>query len=490
RSGARKSMPGMMDTVLNLGLNDEIVAGLARKTQNERSAWDSYRRFVQMYGEVVLGLKPQNKEDEDPFELIISKLKKEKGVKLDTELTAEDLKELVKRFKAAILTHTGNDFPTDPWDQLWGAILSVFNSWMNNRAKTYRMLNGIPEEWGTAVNVQAMVFGNTGDDSATGVAFTRDPASGENRFMGEYLINAQGEDVVAGTRTPQQVNIEGSRRWAILANVTEAERKAKYPSLEEVMPEVYRQLDEIRLNLENHYRDMQDLEFTIEEGKLWILQTRDGKRTGAAMVRIAMEMLREGMIDERTAISRIDAPKLDELLHPIFDKEALENAQLLTQGLPASPGAATGQIVFFAETAAEWAEQGKKVILTRQETSPEDIQGMNAAQGILTTHGGMTSHAAVVARGMGTCCVSGAGTLHIDYQAKTVTIEGMDLTLKEGDWISLNGTTGYVYAGKVATLSPEISGDLDELLKLSRKYAKMNVWANADTPADARLARK
>jgi pyruvate,orthophosphate dikinase len=490
RSGARMSMPGMMDTVLNLGLNDEIVEGFARKTNNKRAAWDSYRRLIQMYGSVVMGLKPLNKEDEDPFELIISRLKKEKGVKLDTDLTAEDLVELVKRFKAAVYEQTGNHFPTDPWDQLWGSILSVFDSWMNNRAKTYRMLNGIPEEWGTAVNVQAMVFGNNGNNSATGVAFTRDPASGENRFMGEYLINAQGEDVVAGVRTPQQINIEGSQRWAKLAGVSEEDRKENYPSLEEVMPKIYGELDAIRLKLEEHYRDMQDLEFTIEDGKLWILQTRDGKRTGAAMVRIAMEMLREGMIDERKAISRISAPKLDELLHPVFDKEALKNAQQITQGLPASPGAATGQIVFFAETAAEWAEQGKTVILARQETSPEDIQGMNAAKGILTTHGGMTSHAAVVARGMGTCCVSGAGNLHIDYQARTITIEGLDLVLREGDWISLNGTTGYVYAGKVPTLNPEISGDLDELLKLARKYANLNVWANADTPADARLARK
>jgi pyruvate,orthophosphate dikinase len=408
-------------------------------------------------------------------------------VKLDTELSTEDLQELVKRFSAAILKETGQAFPTDPWDQLWGAITAVFDSWMNNRAKAYRRINGIPEGWGTAVNVQAMVFGNTGNDSATGVAFTRDPATGQNRFMGEYLINAQGEDVVAGTRTPQEINIEGSLRWAKLAGVSEEDRKANYPSLEEIMPPIYEELDSYRLKLENHYAEMQDLEFTIQEGKLWILQTRTGKRTGAAMVKIAMDMLREGMIDEKEALKRIDPAKLDELLHPIFDKQKEAQADRLASGLPASPGAATGQIVFFAEDATEWTNQGKSVILVRQETSPEDIQGMDDAKGILTTQGGMTSHAAVVARGMGKCCVSGAGTMHVDYKKRTLSTDTQ--TLKEGDWISINGTNGYVYAGQIPTQEADLSGDLGELITLAEKYSRMGVWANADTPKDAQVAR-
>ncbi|MBK9291168.1 MAG: pyruvate, phosphate dikinase [Bacteroidetes bacterium] len=487
RSGSRASMPGMMDTVLNLGLNDQAVEGLARKTGNERFAWDSYRRFVQMYGDVVLGMKPKSKEDHDPFEEIIDHIKEEKGVKLDTELTTDDLKELVHRFKTAVKEATGKDFPADPWEQLWGAIIAVFNSWMNERAIVYRQLNNIPEEWGTAVNVQAMVFGNMGENSGTGVAFTRDSSTGENIFNGEYLINAQGEDVVAGIRTPQEITLEGSRRWAALQNISEEERKAKYPSLEEVMPEVYKELDDLQQKLENHYRDMQDLEFTIQEGKLWILQTRNGKRTGAAMVRIAIEMLEEGMITKNEALLRVEPNRLDELLHPVFDKAALAKAKVLAKGLPASPGAATGQIVFHADEAETWAAQGKKVVLVRIETSPEDLKGMNVAEGILTARGGMTSHAAVVARGMGKCCVSGAGTIKIDYKNRTVTMG--DKTFKEGDFISLNGSTGEVYEGRIETKEPELSGYFGKLMELADKKSRMYVRTNADTPHDARVAR-
>ncbi|HRF40103.1 MAG TPA: PEP/pyruvate-binding domain-containing protein, partial [Saprospiraceae bacterium] len=398
RSGARASMPGMMDTILNLGLNDEAVKGLALKSGNERFAWDSYRRFVQMYGDVVMGLKPESKQEEDPFEVIIHHIKKERGVELDTDLTADDLKELVRRFKALILEKLGREFPDDPWEQLWGSVMAVFKSWTNDRAEVYRSLHGIPESWGTAVNVQAMVFGNMGDNSATGVAFTRDAGTGEDLFNGEFLVNAQGEDVVAGIRTPQQITLEGSRRWAVLAKVSEEDRKAKYPSLEELMPDAFRLLMEAETTLENHYSDMQDLEFTIQDGKLWMLQTRNGKRTGAAAVKIAMDMLRQGMIDERTAVLRVDPVRLDDLLHPVFDLKALKAGKVIARGLPASPGAATGQIVFFADEAEEWAHQGKAVILVRTETSPEDLRGMNAAKGILTARGGMTSHAAVVAR--------------------------------------------------------------------------------------------
>ncbi len=487
RSGSRASMPGMMDTVLNLGLNDLAVEGLARKTGNERFAWDSYRRFVQMFGDVVLGMKPKSKEDHDPFEEIIDHMKEEKGVRLDTELTTEDLKELVHRFKAAVKEVTGKDFPADPWEQLWGAIMAVFNSWMNERAIYYRQLNNIPEEWGTAVNVQAMVFGNMGDNSGTGVAFTRDSSTGEDIFNGEYLINAQGEDVVAGIRTPQEITLEGSYRWAALQNISEEERREKYPSLEEVMPEVYRELDELQQKLENHYRDMQDLEFTIQEGKLWILQTRNGKRTGASMVRIAMEMLEQGMISKNEALLRVEPNRLDELLHPVFDKAALAKAKVLAKGLPASPGAATGQIVFHADEAEAWAAQGKKVVLVRIETSPEDLKGMNVAQGILTARGGMTSHAAVVARGMGKCCVSGAGTIKIDYKNRTVTMS--DITFNEGDFISLNGSTGEVYEGRIETREPELSGDFGKLMELADKKSRMYVRTNADTPHDARVAR-
>ena len=480
RSGARASMPGMMDTILNLGLNDEVVEGLSRKTGRPRFAWDSYRRFVQMYGDVVLGMKPVNKEDIDPFEEIIEKVKEEKGVKLDNELEVEDLKELVKRFKVAVKEQTGQDFPTCAYEQLWGAICAVFRSWMNERAILYRKMEGIPAEWGTAVSVQAMVFGNMGDTSATGVCFSRDAGNGEDLFNGEYLINAQGEDVVAGIRTPQQITKIGSQRWAERAGISEEERVAKYPSMEEAMPEIYKELDALQTKLENHYRDMQDMEFTVQEGKLWFLQTRNGKRTGAAMVKIAMDLLRQGMIDEKTALERCEPNKLDELLHPVFDKKALKEAKVLTRGLPASPGAATGQIVFFADDAAKWAADGKKVVMVRIETSPEDLAGMAVAEGILTARGGMTSHAAVVARGMGKCCVSGAGAINVDYKTRTVEIEG--ITLKEGDFISLNGTTGEVYKGKVETKAAEVSGDFAALMDLCNKYTKLNVRTNTDTP--------
>ena len=488
RSGARASMPGMMDTILNLGLNDEVVEGLARKTQNDRFAWDSYRRFVQMYGDVVLGMKPTNKDDIDPFEAIIEDVKHAKGVKLDNELDVDDLRELVKRFKAAVKERTGQDFPTNAYEQLWGAICAVFNSWMNERAILYRKMEGIPDEWGTAVNVQAMVFGNMGDTSATGVCFSRDAATGEDLFNGEYLINAQGEDVVAGIRTPQQITKIGSQRWAQLQGISEEERVAKYPSMEEAMPEIYKQLDELQTKLENHYHDMQDMEFTVQEGKLWFLQTRNGKRTGAAMVRIAMEMLEQGLIDEKTAIQRCEPNKLDELLHPVFDKEELRNAKVLTRGLPASPGAACGQIVFFADDAAKWRADGHRIIMVRIETSPEDLAGMTVAEGILTARGGMTSHAAVVARGMGKCCVSGAGAINVDYKARTVEIDGV--VLKEGDYISLNGSTGEVYQGEVPTKAAEVSGNFAKLMDLCSKYTRLQVRTNADTPHDAEVARK
>ena len=487
RSGARASMPGMMDTILNLGLNDQVVEGLSLKTNNPRFAWDSYRRFIQMYGDVVLGMKPSSKEDIDPFEAIIERVKKAKGIKLDNELEVEDLKILVTRFKAAVKEQTGQDFPTSAYEQLWGAICAVFNSWMNERAILYRKMEGIPDEWGTAVSVQAMVFGNMGDTSATGVCFSRDAATGENLFNGEYLINAQGEDVVAGIRTPQQITKIGSARWAERAGIQEDERAAKYPSMEEAMPEIYKQLNEIQEKLEEHYRDMQDMEFTVQEGKLWFLQTRNGKRTGAAMVKIAIDLLHQGMIDEKTTLLRIEPNKLDELLHPVFDKRAEKQAKTWVKGLPASPGAATGQIVFFAEDAAKWHADGKKVVMVRIETSPEDLAGMAVAEGILTARGGMTSHAAVVARGMGKCCVSGAGALNIDYKKKTVDVDG--IALKEGDFISINGTTGEVYVGKVETKAAELSGDFAELMSLADKYAKLQVRTNADTPHDAAIAR-
>lgn len=488
RSGARASMPGMMDTILNLGLNDEVVEGLSKKTGNPRFAYDAYRRFVQMYGDVVLGMKPVNKDDVDPFEAIIDDVKKAKGVQLDNELEVDDLKELVKRFKVAIVEQTGKEFPTDPMEQLWGAICAVFDSWMNERAILYRKMEGIPAEWGTAVTVMAMVFGNMGNTSATGVCFSRDAATGEDLFNGEWLVNAQGEDVVAGIRTPQQITLEGSRRWAELQGISEEKRKAEYPSMEEAMPEIYHQLDAIQTKLEEHYHDMQDMEFTVQEGKLWFLQTRNGKRTGAAMVKIAMDLLRQGMIDEKTAIERCEPQKLDELLHPVFSKEALAKAKELTRGLPASPGAACGQIVFFADDAAKWHEDGHKVVMVRIETSPEDLAGMAVAEGILTARGGMTSHAAVVARGMGKCCVSGAGSINVDYKARTVEIDGV--VLHEGDYISLNGTNGRVYQGEIKTQAAELSGDFAALMDLCAKYTRLQVRTNADTPHDAEVARK
>ena len=487
RSGARASMPGMMDTILNLGLNDEVAAGLVEKTGNPHFVYDSYRRFVQMYGDVVLGMKPVNKEDMDPFEAIIEEVKEIRGVKLDKDLTVDELKLLVARFKTAIKDQTGHDFPTNPVEQLWGAICAVFRSWMNERAILYRKMEGIPDEWGTAVTVQSMVFGNMGETSATGVCFSRDAATGENLFNGEYLVNAQGEDVVAGIRTPQQITLEGSRRWAALQGISEEERASKYPSMEEAMPEIYKELDAIQTKLENHYRDMQDMEFTVQEGKLWFLQTRNGKRTGTAMVKIAMDLVKEGLIDEKTAIKRCEPQKLDELLHPVFDSKALKAAKVITQGLPASPGAACGQIVFHADDAQEWAKDGHKVVMVRIETSPEDLAGMSAAEGILTARGGMTSHAAVVARGMGKCCVSGAGAIVVDYKAKTLTVEGV--TYKEGDYISLNGSTGQVYAGQIPTKAAELSGDFKELMDLCDKYTHLQVRTNADTPHDAQVAR-
>ena len=487
RSGSRASMPGMMDTILNLGLNEEAVIGLANKSGNERFAWDSYRRFIQMYGDVVMGLKPESKEDHDPFEVIIDEVKEKKGVELDTDLSADDLKELVRQFKAVIRSRLGREFPDDPWEQLWGSVMAVFQSWNNDRAKLYRSMNDIPDAWGTAVNIQSMVFGNLGDNSGTGVAFTRDAGSGEDLFNGEFLINAQGEDVVAGIRTPQQVTLEGSRRWAELAQVSEADRASKFPSLEELMPPMYEQLLGTQTTLENHYKDMQDIEFTIQEGKLWLLQTRSGKRAGAAMVRIAMEMLEQGLIDEKAALMRVTPDRLNELLHPVFDGQAIAKAEVIAQGLPASPGAATGQIVFFADEAEEWVNKGKDVILVRQETSPEDLRGMAAAKGILTARGGMTSHAAVVARGMGKCCVSGAGAVRVDPRARTMTVNGK--VYNEGDWLSLDGTTGRVYAGQVPTRDAELSGDFGTLMELADRYKRLTIRANADSPADARAAR-
>ena len=488
RSGARASMPGMMDTILNLGLNDKVVEGLVKKTGNERFAYDSYRRFVQMYGDVVLGMKPVNKEDIDPFEAIIEKVKAQRGIVLDNEMSVDELKQLVKLFKTAIKEQTGADFPENPVDQLWGAICAVFDSWMNERAILYRKMEGIPQEWGTAVTVMAMVFGNMGNTSATGVCFSRDAATGENIFNGEYLVNAQGEDVVAGIRTPQQITREGSLRWAKQQCISEEIRATKFPSMEEAMPEIFAQLNELQDKLEKHYHDMQDMEFTVQEGKLWFLQTRNGKRTGTAMVKIAMDLLHEGMIDEKTAIKRCEPNKLDELLHPVFDKEALKQAHVLTRGLPASPGAACGQIVFFADDAAKWSDEGYKVVMVRIETSPEDLAGMSAAEGILTARGGMTSHAAVVARGMGKCCVSGAGAIMIDYKARTVEIDGV--VLHEGDYLSINGSTGEVYQGEVKTKPAEVSGNFAELMSLCDKYTRMVVRTNADTPHDAEVAKK
>jgi pyruvate,orthophosphate dikinase len=467
RSGARASMPGMMDTVLNLGLNDETVKGLAAMSGNPRFAYDSYRRFIQMYSDVVLGVEHYN------FEEILEIQKEELGVLLDTELDADALKSLVAAYKARVEDELGKPFPQDPKEQLWGAIGAVFGSWMTPRAVTYRRLHDIPKEWGTAVSVQAMVFGNMGDDCATGVAFTRDPSTGENTFFGEYLVNAQGEDVVAGTRTPQHLTVVGKQ-----ANGSDL------PAMEEVMPEVFGQLDDIRSKLEAHYRDMQDIEFTVQKGKLWMLQTRNGKRTTQAALRIAVEMADSGVIDRPTAVSRIEPNALDQLLHPTLDPAA--ERQVIAKGLPASPGAASGKAVFTADEAEAEAAKGERVVLVRTETSPEDIHGMHAAQGILTTRGGMTSHAAVVARGMGRPCVAGAGDLRVDAKTHAMTVGGR--VVGNGDWITIDGGTGEVMLGQVPTVQPELSDDFSRLMGWADELRKLGVRANADTPEDARTS--
>ncbi len=474
RSGARISMPGMMDTVLNLGLNDETVKGLAKASGDERFAYDSYRRFLQMYSDVVLGVKHEN------FEHALTALKDAKGYKSDTDLTVDDLKELIAEYKK-IGEKFGKPVPQDPKEQLWGGIGAVFMSWMVDRAIYYRKLNDIPEDWGTAVNVQTMVFGNAGDDSATGVCFSRDPSTGKNAFYGEFLIKAQGEDVVAGIRTPQQISKEGKK-----------ERGSDLPCMEEAMPELYKQLCDIRETLEKHYHDMQDMEFTIQNGKLYMLQTRNGKRTAAAAVKMAVDMVNEGLIDKKTALMRVEPKQLDDLLHPTLDpkakKEAIKDGRLLTQALNASPGAAVGQVVFSADDAEKWAEEGKKVVLVRVETSPEDIHGMHSSQGILTARGGMTSHAAVVARGMGTPAVCGAHEVKVDYAAKKMTIKGVEI--KEGDVITLDGTTGEVINGAVALKDAELTGDFGVFMGWADEVRKLQVRTNADTPHDAQVARK
>ncbi|ABQ27824.1 pyruvate, phosphate dikinase [Geotalea uraniireducens] len=467
RSGARASMPGMMDTILNLGLNDTTVQGIIEQSRDDRFAYDAYRRFVQMYSDVVMGM------NKDELEHILEKKKEEKGARLDTDLTAADWKELVGKFKARIKEVLGQDFPEDPQEQLWGAIGAVFGSWMNQRAITYRKLNNIPADWGTAVNVQSMVFGNMGNDCATGVAFTRDPSTGKNYFYGEYLINAQGEDVVAGIRTPQPIN--------------KANGDSCLPSMEETMPECYRQLVEIRSILEKHYKDMQDIEFTIEKGKLYMLQTRNGKRTATAAIKVAVDMVREGLIDEKTAVLRVAPSQLDQLLHPSLDPKAPK--KIIAKGLPASPGAAGGEVVFTADEAEAAAKVGLKVILVRVETSPEDIHGMHAAQGILTARGGMTSHAAVVARGMGKCCVAGCGDIKVDYAAGQFVANG-GLVVKKGDVVTLDGSTGEVILGSVPTVTPEMTGDFATLMTWVDKFRKLKVRTNADTPKDSKTARE
>ncbi len=469
RSGARASMPGMMDTVLNLGLNDATVAGLAARTGDERFAYDSYRRFIQMYGDVVLGV------DHLLFEDVLDTLKRAKGVTLDTALDAEDWKSIVVQYKEVVREDLGEPFPQDPHDQLWGAIGAVFGSWMNQRAITYRRLHAIPASWGTAVTIQAMVFGNMGDDCATGVAFTRNPSTGENAFYGEYLVNAQGEDVVAGIRTPQ-----------VITTAARAASGADKPSMEEVMPDVFARLDAIRLKLERHYRDMQDIEFTVQQNRLYILQTRSGKRTAKAALKIAVDMVGDGLISEAEAVARIEPGSLDQLLHPTLDPDA--KREVVVKGLPASPGAASGKIVMTADEAEARAQMGEAVILVREETSPEDIHGMHAAHGILTSRGGMTSHAAVVARGMGRPCVSGAGDLRIDAKGGTVSVYGV--TLSKGDVITIDGSTGEVMRGRVPTIQPELSGDFASLMVWADKLRRMKVRTNAETPADARTARK
>ena len=462
RSGARVSMPGMMETVLNLGLNDEITEGLIARSNNPRFGWDSYRRFIQTYGDVVMGVAPEGLEI-DPFEAAIDEIKEKRGIEDDLDMTVEDLKTLVDMFKDIVKKRTGQNFPTDPIEQLWGGIGAVFGSWQADRAITYRRLENIPGDWGTAVNVQSMVYGNMGDDCATGVAFTRDPSTGENTFYGEFLTNAQGEDVVAGVRTPEPVERLKSRQ-----------------------PEAYQTLEGIYQTLENHYRDMQDIEFTVQQGKLWMLQTRSGKRTAAAAVKIAVDMVNEGLITRTEAVQSVEPEQLDQLLHPTFDPSVERN--VLATGLPASPGAASGKVVFLAEEAEEAAEQGEQVLLVRLETSPEDIGGMNAAQGILTARGGMTSHAAVVARGMGKCCVAGCGDLVIDYTANQFSVG--DTVVKGGDWVSIDGSTGEVMLGQVPTQEPEFSGDFATLMGWADEIRTLNVRTNADTPHDSAVARE
>ncbi len=481
RSGAAVSMPGMMDTVLNLGLTPTTIKALIEATGNERFVMDSYRRFIQMFGNVVMGV------DHHTFERELDAVKKARRAKLDTDLTIDGLTDVIERYKRVYKKAIGKSFPTNPMKQLYAGIDAVFRSWNTSRATKYRQLNDIRGLLGTAVNVQTMVFGNSGEDSATGVAFTRDPSTGENKyFYGEYLVNAQGEDVVAGIRTPQQITLKGSREWAKSHGVSEKDRKASYPSFEEVMPAAFKQLDSIRVKLEKHYKDMQDLEFTIENGTLYILQTRNGKRTAQAAVRIAIDMAKEKLITEKQAVLRVDPASLDQLLHPVFVKASEDKARKIAVGLPASPGAATGQVVFTAEDAEVWAAKGKRVILCRTETSPEDIGGMAAANGILTSRGGMTSHAAVVARGMGTCCVAGVGDVVISYKAKRFACNGV--TVKEGDWISLNGTKGVVYLGEIATVEPSLTGPFGAIMKLADKYRQLGVRTNADTPHDAAVA--
>jgi pyruvate,orthophosphate dikinase len=469
RSGARASMPGMMDTVLNLGLNKVTVEGLKAQSGNARFAYDSYRRFIQMYSNVVLGM------EHHLFEETIEDVKRVKNYIQDTELKAEDWQDVIEGYLDTVKKHLGKPFPQDVQEQLWGAIGAVFGSWMNQRAMTYRKLNDIPHDWGTAVNVQAMVFGNRGDDCCTGVAFTRNPSTGENAFYGEYLVNAQGEDVVAGIRTPQNLTIKGKQ-----------EQASKLPAMEEVMPDVFKQLNDVRLKLEKHYRDMQDIEFTVQQGKLYMLQTRTGKRTAAAALKIAVDMVGEGVIDEREAVMRIEPKSLDQLLHPTLDPKAKK--QVAAKGLPASPGAASGKVVFNADEAEELTNKGEKVILCRIETSPEDIHGMHAAKGIVTSRGGMTSHAAVVARGMGRACVAGAGDLHMDYAKEQMTAK--DIVIKKGDVITIDGSTGEVMLGAIPTVQPELSGDFGTLMGWADKIRRMKVRTNAETPLDARTARK
>ena len=466
RSGARASMPGMMDTVLNLGLNDETVQGIIEQSGDARFAYDSYRRFIQMYSNVVMDM------DGDLLEDILHEMKEKKGVELDTDLDADDLRKLVALFRAKVEETLGRKFPTDPFDQLWGAISAVFGSWMNQRAITYRRLHAIPADWGTAVNVQSMVYGNMGGDCATGVAFTRDPSTGDKYFYGEFLVNAQGEDVVAGIRTPQPINRDGN--------------ESHLPSLQELMPECYRQLVDIKDILEAHYRDMQDIEFTIEKSKLYMLQTRNGKRTAKAAIKIAVDMEKEGLIDEKEAVLRVSPHQLDQLLHPSLDPKA--EKILLAKGLPASPGAAGGEVVFTADEAEEAAKQGRKVILVRIETSPEDIHGMHAAQGILTSRGGMTSHAAVVARGMGKCCVAGCGGIRVDYRNETFKVG--DLVVKKGDHITLDGSTGELFLGQVPTIKPQLTGEFNNLMEWADRFRRLKVRTNADTPHDSTVARE